>query len=54
MKKRVHCRFEEELLEEVDCAAELLGLTRTAFIKLACRKLLRSMRTNRKSLKADI
>jgi metal-responsive CopG/Arc/MetJ family transcriptional regulator len=36
MKKRVHCRFEEDLLDRVDRAAALLGLNRTELIKLSC------------------
>jgi metal-responsive CopG/Arc/MetJ family transcriptional regulator len=53
LKKHVHCRFEEDLLEKVDDAAGLLGLSRTAFIKTACKSYLRTVHTNRKSLKAD-
>jgi metal-responsive CopG/Arc/MetJ family transcriptional regulator len=54
MKRHVHCRFEEDLLQRVDEAALLLGLTRTGFIKLACRTYLRSVRTNKKNLKAQV
>jgi uncharacterized protein (DUF1778 family) len=53
MKRRVHCRFEEDLLDRVDRAAALLGLNRTEFIKLSCKSYLRTVRTNRESLKAD-
>jgi hypothetical protein len=53
MKRRVHCLFEEDLLSSVDEAAALLNLNRTQFIKLSCKHYLRTMRINRKSLKAD-
>lgn len=53
MKKRVHCMFEEGLLDSIDRAASLLHLNRTEFIKLSCRSYLSTMRINRKSLKAD-
>ena len=52
LKRHVHCRFEEDLLESVDEAAGLLGLTRTGFIKLACTRYLESVRTNKKNLRA--
>lgn len=53
MKRRVEVRFEEDLLDSVDRAATFLKVSRTEFIKHACRAYLPSVRQNRKSLKAD-
>ena len=47
MKRRVELRFEQDLLDRVDEAAELLGISRTALIKQACKAYLPSIRQNR-------
>lgn len=54
MKRRVELRFEEDLLDSVDEAATLLNLSRTEFVKLACKAYLSSVRQNRKYLKAQV
>jgi metal-responsive CopG/Arc/MetJ family transcriptional regulator len=54
MKRRVEVRFEEGLLESVDRAATLLNMTRTEFVKHACKTYLLSIRQNRKYLKAPV
>jgi metal-responsive CopG/Arc/MetJ family transcriptional regulator len=50
MKKHVHCRFEEDLLDRVDRAAELLSLNRTEFIKLSCKAYLSKQIYRKKTL----